>query len=81
MIVMVGFATWREVLDHVASGAKVYYHAPLSCRPVLVHCTVSGPKSRVVRVHASETDREADNFSADSKHLDRFKQAIVSTPV
>jgi len=71
-----GFASWRDVLDHVASGAPTYYQAPLDYRPVLV---AAEPRSRG-RVRVDPLSRDADPFTADHKHLDRFRREVSANP-
>ena len=71
-----GFASWRDVLDHVASGAPTYYQAPLDYRPVLVAAEL---RSRG-RVRVDPLSRDADPFTADHKHLDRFRREVSANP-
>ena len=69
----VAFDTWAAVLEHVRSGAAVYYHPPLNFRPVVVKAFVR-PGGKDLRV--TPYDRDADPFTADEKHLDRFRRRV-----
>lgn len=65
-----GFDSWDAVLSHVASGGKVWYHAPLDVLPHSVRVeTRKGKKLRVF-----PWTREADPFTADAGHLNRFRR-------
>jgi hypothetical protein len=63
------FPDWDSVLAHVSAGNPVYYHAPLDISPVLVGARVS---AKSIRVRPSS--RDADPFTADHAHLDRFRR-------
>lgn len=64
------FASWTELLDHITAGYSLWYHAPLDFRPRRVSAVVR--KDGKLRVYPSTTD--ADPFTADTAHLDRFRQ-------
>jgi hypothetical protein len=64
------FQTWAELLDHVSAGHKLYYHAPMDYRPVFV--TAKTRRDGKVRVYPIYSN--ADSFTADIAHLDRFRQ-------
>ena len=63
---------WNAVrADAVKGGVfkgRVWYHATLSPRPVFARCTV---RPRTIRVHVWNR-ADADDFTADIGHLDRF---------
>jgi hypothetical protein len=62
------FASWDDVLAHVASGKVVYYQAPMNWRPVyVVSARVKGKKIRI------GAQGDSDAFTADDGHLDRFR--------
>lgn len=65
------FPSWKDVLEHVRAGKPVYYHAPFDIRPVLVSATAE-PQGRTVRI--TPPTRDADPFTADAGHLERFKR-------
>ena len=70
------FNTWREVLEHVRSGAQLYYHAPFDLEPAMVGAkTVRGGKVRIV-----PRTSDADAFTADRKHLDRMRKGPLFHP-
>lgn len=64
------FASWPDVLAHVAAGLPVLYQAPLDHWPRSVVATVRGLRPTKVRVNP--LCRDADAFFADAGHLDRF---------
>lgn len=68
---LTGFLTWPDVLAHVKSGKKVYYHAPMDTTARVVAATVRG-NGKSVRV--DPLNNQVDKFWADSAHLDRFKK-------
>ena len=70
------FVTWSGVLGHVRAGGAIYYQAPLDFRPVLVRCHAF--KNGKIRVYPPT--RDADPFTADSGHLDRFKFKTAPAP-
>ena len=64
------FPSWAEVLRHVKLGLCVWYQAPLDYKPVLIQArTVRGGKVRV-----RPFGNQADPFTADAGHLDRFRR-------
>lgn len=68
---LIGFLTWSDVLAHVKSGKKVYYHAPMDRSARVVVATVRG-NGKMVRV--DPLTNQVDKFWADNGHLDRFKK-------
>jgi hypothetical protein len=67
---LIPFASWPALLEHIATGGAVYYHAPMDHAPVRVRVEVRrGSKLRVF-----PPSRAADAFTADSGHLERFRQ-------
>lgn len=70
---LVCFASWADVLSHVNAGHSVWYQAPLNTRPLRV---------RIARVFKNGKLRidplsnQADNFTADAEHLDRFRKRV-----
>jgi hypothetical protein len=66
-----GFATWKDVLNYAEAGGELYYHAPLNYRPKLIR-VVMVYKNGKIRIDPMSSD--ADNFTADKHHLDRFKR-------
>ena len=69
------FASWADVLRHVASGAETLYHAPMDLTPRTVVATVRGKRPTVVRV--VPLSNQCDPFNADAGHLDRFRRVEV----
>jgi len=83
------FATWDDVLQHIATGASngtIYYHAPMNTRPTLLETHRTGPGTArlgggrpgagpraTVRITPWDCPAEADPFDADEGHLDRFR--------
>jgi esterase/lipase superfamily enzyme len=63
-----GFASWEDVQAAVSRGVRLYYHAPMDYRPARVTCVLK--KTNKVRVLPPTSD--ADPFTADVRHLDRF---------
>lgn len=68
------FRDWPTVLQHIRAGHPVWYHAPMDRYPVPVRATVRGRDAKTVRVYPPSTD--ADPFTADAKHLDRFRYRL-----
>lgn len=64
------FQTWAQLTDHVRAGYRLWYQAPLDYRPVLVTAVLR--KDGKVRVTPPYSN--ADPFTADSGHLDRFRR-------
>ncbi len=67
------FAGWNSVLAHATQGKPLYYQAPLDSRPVLVRI-VKVYKNGKVRIDPLCSD--ADKFTADFEHADRFRYAL-----
>lgn len=66
------FATWADVIAHVARGGECWYHAPLDVLPHAVRTELrKGGKVRVF-----PWTREADPFTADAGHLSRFRRKV-----
>ncbi len=72
------FASWRDVLAYAATGAALYYHAPLDVAPVRVRYEA---RPRTIRIFPPGRTgrgkaRTSDSFSADVSHLDRFRKLV-----
>lgn len=67
---LVSFKTWSEVRDHAARGGRLWYHAPLDARAREIR-VVKVFKNGKIRIDPMSS--EADNFTADEGHLDRFR--------
>lgn len=67
-----GFGSWPELCAHISADYKTFYHAPLDYQPVVVSVAVR--KDGKVRV--SPIYGDADPFTADIKHLSRFRRVI-----
>ncbi len=70
------FSSWPEVLAYAATGAPLYYQAPMDVRAVRIRYEA---RPRTVRIFPPGStgrgrQRTADPFSADAKHLDRFRK-------
>lgn len=67
------FETWADVLAFAKVG-WLHYHAPMDLRPTSV---------RVVRIYKNGKirldpgTRDADPFTADAGHLDRFRRTVA----
>ena len=73
------FASWQEVLAFAATGAPLFYWAPLNIAPVrLWRFEVRARTIRITPPGATGRGRmrTADPFSADAKHLDRFRRQV-----
>lgn len=64
------FSTWAELLDHISGEYPLFYHAPLDFRPR----RVSAVARRDGKLRVYPLTNEADPFTADSAHLDRFRK-------
>lgn len=83
---LAGFNTWHDVLAWARAGKPLYYHAPLNVSPVRLWpgVPVRGSafytvRPRTIRItpadaHGRGKERMADPFTADAKHLDRFRR-------
>lgn len=69
------FETWDAVVSHVAAGLPIYYHAPMDVRPVWVRCEVRARQ----RIRVFPPSPDADPFTADASHLDRFRVRVAHT--
>lgn len=67
----VAFRDWAQLIDHIAAGYPLWYQAPMDYRPAQVSVVVR--KDGKLRVSSIYTD--ADPFTADQGHLDRFRRA------
>jgi hypothetical protein len=67
------FQTWREVLVHVQAGKPVWYQAPMDYRPIPVRAQIRGRAHSVVLRVYPPISQDADPFTADARHLDRFR--------
>lgn len=65
------FATWGDVLDAARRGEDLWYRAPLDRQPASVR-VVKVFKNGGIRI--DPMSRDADNFTADEGHLDRFRK-------
>ncbi len=74
------FPSWSALVGAVARGERIFYHAPLDARPVLVRCELRGRNPRTFKVRVFPPSRDADPFTADTGHLDRFKRLVKSEP-
>ena len=70
MIEYFTFLSWAVLLEYIAGGGRVAYQAPLDYRPRIVH-VVKVFKNGKIRL--DPLSNEADTFTADEKHLDRFR--------
>lgn len=71
------FASWQEVLAFAATGAPLFYWAPMQIAPVRLYSFEVRPRTiRITPPGATGRGRmrTADPFSADAKHLDRFRR-------
>jgi hypothetical protein len=65
------FASWAQLLDHVAAGYQLWYHAPMDYRPAQVSAVVrKDGKLRCTPIFTGG----ADPFTADLAHLERFRR-------
>lgn len=62
------FASWAQLLDHVAGSYPLYYQAPMDHQPVLI--AVKQRQDGCLRVYPPY--RGCDPFTADERHLERF---------
>jgi hypothetical protein len=81
-----GFESWEDVMSWARRGLPLYYHAPLNICPVRLwheaptraHATYL-VRARTLRLTPPDAigrgpERTADPFTADKKHLSRFKR-------
>jgi hypothetical protein len=69
------FLTWGELLDHVSAEYPLFYHAPMDFKPTHVSAVVRmDGKLRVSPIYS-----DADPFTADKGHLERFRKAVGRT--
>lgn len=66
------FATWADLLAHLRANGRVRYHAPLDVVPcsVIVTRIYKNGKLRILPL-----SNQAGPFTADSRHLPRFRRA------
>lgn len=64
------FQSWDQLLDHIRAEYPLFYHAPMDQRPAMV----SGVLRKDGKVRVSPFSNEADPFTADIGHLDRFRK-------
>lgn len=71
------FAQWGDLLDYAREYRPLYYQAPLDVRPVRVDVRVN--RNLTIRVFnvIAYRPREADPFTADRAHLDRFRRPTM----
>jgi hypothetical protein len=72
MIPAARFDTWAELLDHISAGYPLWYQAPLDYRPAQVTAVMR--KDGKLRVYPTYAD--ADPFTADAVHLERFRKGV-----
>ena len=65
------FETWVQLIDHIHAGYPLWYQAPMDYRPVQIGATVR----KDGRVRVTPTYSDADPFTADIGHLDRFRRS------
>jgi hypothetical protein len=71
MVTKEPFHTWEQLVDHIKAGYLLWYQAPLDYYPAQVSAVVrKDGKVRVMPIYA-----DADPFTADRGHLDRFRRA------
>lgn len=64
------FWDWAQLIDHVRAEYPLWYHASTDVQPIMVSATVrSDGKLRI-----SSWRDSFDPFTADAKHLDRFRR-------
>ena len=68
------FSTWADVLAFVDRGGWLHYHAPMDLRPTSVR-VVKRFKNGKLKLDPGTND--ADPFTADEKHLDRFRRMVA----
>lgn len=68
------FATWAELLDHVAAEYPLAYQAPLDARPVVITVT----RRRDGKLRVTPTFSDAGPFTADEGHLSRFRRRVAN---
>lgn len=66
--------SWQAVRTFVSQNGFAYYKPPMNHAPRKVRAK-NHTKTMGIRIYASEIDPEADNFTADDGHLDRFYEA------
>lgn len=83
---LVGFSSWREVLDYAGTGAPLYYKAPMDHRATRLRPVDGTPfppcyevRARTIKIWPYGSvgrgrNRTADPFTADSGHLGRFSR-------
>lgn len=74
----VGFDAWSDVLAHVREGHRTYYHAPLDYMPRGVIAVIVGKRNDRLRI---VPDTDADSFTVDKGHLDRFRKIVLKDSV
>jgi hypothetical protein len=65
------FQSWPQLLDHINAGLPLWYQAPLDVRPAAVTAKVRKDGRLRVYPHWSS---DADPFTADQAHLERFRR-------
>jgi hypothetical protein len=68
------FDSWEAVLAYAREGKQLWYHAPLDIRPVRI-LVVKVFRNGKIRI--DPMSNQADNFTADSGHLNRFRMRGV----
>lgn len=67
------YDTWLDVLEAARSGKMLYYQAPMDRFPHAV-AVVKVHKNGSIRI--DPMSRDADKFTADAGHLDRFRKRV-----
>ncbi len=68
-----GFDSWADVLAAARRGDRLWYHAPMDYQPRSIH-VVKVFKNGNIRI--DPLSNQADKFTADRGHLDRFKRRM-----
>lgn len=71
------FSSWDQVLAHARAGLPLWYHAPMDLHARRIRI-VRVFKNGKIRIDPMSSD--ADNFTADAGHLDRFRYASDPVP-
>lgn len=69
-MILVPFTSWSDVLAHAAAGKELWYRAPLDRAARRIRVMRISKHMRTLRVDPMNSD--ADNFTADEGHLNRF---------
>jgi hypothetical protein len=87
---LIGFATWKEVLEYARTGAPLHYQAPLDYVSARLYPCLARPfplaykvRPRTIRIWPCGSigrgkQRTSDPFTANADHLPRFFRPMVS---